>query len=142
MQKLGVDIYTSTSVKRMEAVDSTQGVALFYENSDKKALIAQVDRVLLTAGQSVVCPELRCKVASDASECVPFPVTSRGKIESDEFSRAKGFETFFVIGDVAEIRSENQERPCPPTAQVAFQVGRLHCAGFVFVYIQFFFNVM
>lgn len=121
-QKLGVDIYTSTSVKRMEAVDPGQSVRLFYESSDKQSLTADVDRVLLTAGQSVVCPELRCTSTSSDSECIPFPVTSRGKVESDEFSRARGFETFFVIGDVAEVRSEKQERPCPPTAQVAFQV--------------------
>ena len=115
----------------MEAQHSNQSITLFYESSDKQALTAQVDRVLLTAGQSVVCPGLRCKSTSSDNECVPFPVTPRGKVESDEFSRAKGFETFFVIGDVAEIRSEKQEKPCPPTAQVAFQVKERERVGVI-----------
>lgn len=49
--------------------------------------------------------------------------TMRGRVKVDEYLRAPGHEDIFVIGDCALIINEEQNRPYPPTAQIAIQHG-------------------
>ncbi|MFC4076006.1 NAD(P)/FAD-dependent oxidoreductase [Salinithrix halophila] len=48
--------------------------------------------------------------------------TMRGRVKVDEFLRAPGYEDLFIIGDNSLILND-QERPYPPTAQMAMQQG-------------------
>lgn len=49
--------------------------------------------------------------------------TMRGRIKVDEYLRAPGYEDVFIVGDCALIINEEQDRPYPPTAQMATQHG-------------------
>ncbi|MDA8353734.1 MAG: NAD(P)/FAD-dependent oxidoreductase [Firmicutes bacterium] len=49
--------------------------------------------------------------------------TARGRVKVDEYLRAPGYEDFFVVGDSSLIFNE-EERPYPPTAQMATQQGQ------------------
>jgi NADH dehydrogenase len=49
--------------------------------------------------------------------------TMRGRVKVDEYLRAPGHEDIFVVGDCALIINEEQNRPYPPTAQIAIQHG-------------------
>lgn len=48
--------------------------------------------------------------------------TMRGRVKVDEYLRAPGYDNVFIIGDNSLIFNEN-ERPYPPTAQMATQQG-------------------
>lgn len=48
--------------------------------------------------------------------------TMRGRVKVDEFLRAPGYEDVFVVGDCSLIFND-EERPYPPTAQMATQQG-------------------
>ncbi|PTM57736.1 NAD(P)/FAD-dependent oxidoreductase [Desmospora activa] len=50
--------------------------------------------------------------------------TMRGRVKVDEYLRVPGHENIFVIGDSSLIFND-QERPYPPTAQMATQQGQL-----------------
>ncbi|WEG13787.1 NAD(P)/FAD-dependent oxidoreductase [Pullulanibacillus sp. KACC 23026] len=45
----------------------------------------------------------------------------RGRLKVDQDLRAPGYDTIFVIGDCALFYGEGEERPYPPTAQIAIQ---------------------
>lgn len=47
--------------------------------------------------------------------------TSRGKIEVREDMRAKQYDNIFVLGDCALVMNPENDRPYPPTAQIAIQ---------------------
>ena len=47
--------------------------------------------------------------------------TTRGRVKVDQHLRAPGFENVFVVGDCALIIDEENDRPYPPTAQIAIQ---------------------
>lgn len=47
--------------------------------------------------------------------------TMRGRIKVEEDLRAPGFDHVFVIGDCALIINKENDRPYPPTAQIAIQ---------------------
>jgi NADH dehydrogenase len=49
--------------------------------------------------------------------------TMRGRVKVDEYLRAPGHEEIFIVGDCALIINEEQNRPYPPTAQIAIQHG-------------------
>ncbi|OYD07187.1 NAD(P)/FAD-dependent oxidoreductase [Paludifilum halophilum] len=49
--------------------------------------------------------------------------TMRGRIKVDEYLRAPGYENLYVIGDNSLIINPENERPYPPTAQMATQQG-------------------
>lgn len=47
--------------------------------------------------------------------------TMRGRIKVEKDLRAPGFENVFVVGDCALLINEENDRPYPPTAQIAIQ---------------------
>ncbi|RKD21715.1 NADH dehydrogenase [Ammoniphilus oxalaticus] len=47
----------------------------------------------------------------------------RGRVKVDEYLRAPGYDDVFVIGDGSLVIDETQNRPFPPTAQIAMQQG-------------------
>ncbi|HEU5139635.1 MAG TPA: NAD(P)/FAD-dependent oxidoreductase [Bacillales bacterium] len=47
--------------------------------------------------------------------------TNRGKLPVESDLRAKGYDNIFVIGDCALVINPENERPFPPTAQIAMQ---------------------
>lgn len=47
--------------------------------------------------------------------------TMRGRIKVEKDLRAPGFEDVFVVGDCALLIDEENDRPYPPTAQIAIQ---------------------
>lgn len=49
--------------------------------------------------------------------------TMRGRIKVDEYLRAPGYDDVYIVGDCALIINEEQNRPYPPTAQMAIQHG-------------------
>jgi NADH dehydrogenase len=49
--------------------------------------------------------------------------TNRGKVPVREDLRAKGYDDVFVIGDCALVINPDNDRPYPPTAQIAMQEG-------------------
>nr|5KMQ_A Chain A, FAD-dependent pyridine nucleotide-disulfide oxidoreductase [Caldalkalibacillus thermarum TA2.A1]5KMQ_B Chain B, FAD-dependent pyridine nucleotide-disulfide oxidoreductase [Caldalkalibacillus thermarum TA2.A1]5KMQ_C Chain C, FAD-dependent pyridine nucleotide-disulfide oxidoreductase [Caldalkalibacillus thermarum TA2.A1]5KMQ_D Chain D, FAD-dependent pyridine nucleotide-disulfide oxidoreductase [Caldalkalibacillus thermarum TA2.A1] len=49
--------------------------------------------------------------------------TMRGRIKVDPYLRAPGHENIFIVGDCALIINEENNRPYPPTAQIAIQHG-------------------
>jgi NADH dehydrogenase len=49
-----------------------------------------------------------------------FDVT-RGRLELEKDLRAPGYENIFVIGDCGMVYGEGEDRPYPPTAQIAIQ---------------------
>ncbi|WP_124726682.1 NAD(P)/FAD-dependent oxidoreductase [Staphylospora marina] len=49
--------------------------------------------------------------------------TMRGRVKVDEYLRAPGYDNVFIIGDSSLVFNE-QERPYPPTAQMATQQGQ------------------
>ncbi|MDR6226316.1 NAD(P)/FAD-dependent oxidoreductase [Desmospora profundinema] len=49
--------------------------------------------------------------------------TMRGRVKVDEYLRAPGYEDVFIVGDSSLIFNE-EERPYPPTAQMATQQGQ------------------
>ncbi|QTH39953.1 NAD(P)/FAD-dependent oxidoreductase [Cohnella sp. LGH] len=53
--------------------------------------------------------------------------TMRGRVKVDEFLRAPGHENIFVLGDNSLVFNPENERPYPPTAQIAMQQG-VNCA--------------
>jgi len=53
--------------------------------------------------------------------------TMRGRIKVDEFLRIPGHDNVFVLGDCSLMINPENERPYPPTAQIAMQQGVL-CA--------------
>jgi NADH:ubiquinone reductase (H+-translocating) len=50
--------------------------------------------------------------------------TMRGRVKVDEYLRAPGHEDIFIIGDSSLVFNEENERPYPPTAQIAMQQGQ------------------
>lgn len=50
--------------------------------------------------------------------------TMRGRVKVDEYLRAPGHDNVFVIGDSSLIFNEEDNRPYPPTAQMATQQGQ------------------
>lgn len=50
--------------------------------------------------------------------------TMRGRIKVDEQLRVPGFTDVFIVGDCALLINEEQNRPYPPTAQIAIQHGQ------------------
>jgi NADH dehydrogenase len=48
--------------------------------------------------------------------------TMRGRVKVDEFNRAPGYDHVFVVGDSSLVLNK-EERPYPPTAQIAMQQG-------------------
>lgn len=49
--------------------------------------------------------------------------TMRGRIKVDEFLRIPGHENIFVLGDCSLMINPENDRPYPPTAQIAMQQG-------------------
>jgi NADH:ubiquinone reductase (H+-translocating) len=47
----------------------------------------------------------------------------RGRVKVDSYLKAPGFDNIFIIGDCALFFNEETERPYPPTAQIAMQMG-------------------
>ncbi|HEX7064645.1 MAG TPA: NAD(P)/FAD-dependent oxidoreductase [Bacillales bacterium] len=47
--------------------------------------------------------------------------TNRGKLPVEKDMRAKGYDNIFVIGDCALVINPENDRPYPPTAQIAMQ---------------------
>ncbi|WP_028401401.1 NAD(P)/FAD-dependent oxidoreductase [Ectobacillus panaciterrae] len=47
----------------------------------------------------------------------------RGRIKVDEYMRAPGHDDVFIVGDSALIINPENDRPYPPTAQIAIQEG-------------------
>lgn len=47
----------------------------------------------------------------------------RGRIKVDQFLRAPGHDDVFIVGDAALIFNPENDRPYPPTAQIAIQEG-------------------
>ncbi|UOY90970.1 NAD(P)/FAD-dependent oxidoreductase [Ectobacillus sp. JY-23] len=47
----------------------------------------------------------------------------RGRIKVDEYMRAPGHDDVFIVGDAALIFNPENDRPYPPTAQIAIQEG-------------------
>ncbi|MFX3622862.1 MAG: NAD(P)/FAD-dependent oxidoreductase [Ectobacillus sp.] len=47
----------------------------------------------------------------------------RGRVKVDEFLRAPGHDDVFIVGDAALVFNPQNERPYPPTAQIAIQEG-------------------
>ncbi|GAA3319994.1 hypothetical protein GCM10020331_029190 [Ectobacillus funiculus] len=47
----------------------------------------------------------------------------RGRIKVDQFLRAPGHDDAFIVGDAALIFNPENDRPYPPTAQIAIQEG-------------------
>jgi NADH dehydrogenase len=47
----------------------------------------------------------------------------RGRVKVDEFLRAPGHDDVFIVGDAALIFNPENDRPYPPTAQIAIQEG-------------------
>jgi NADH dehydrogenase len=60
--------------------------------------------------------------------------TMRGRVKVDEYLRAPGYDNVFIIGDNSLIFNEN-ERPYPPTAQMATQQGQ-HLAKNLLAYLR------
>ncbi|MGF7535133.1 NAD(P)/FAD-dependent oxidoreductase [Bacillus mexicanus] len=50
--------------------------------------------------------------------------TGRGRITVDKHLKAPGYENVFIIGDCAVFINEDTNRPYPPTAQIAMQMGK------------------
>jgi NADH dehydrogenase len=53
--------------------------------------------------------------------------TMRGRVKVDEFLRAPGHPEVFVLGDSSLVFNKENDRPYPPTAQIATQQGQ-NCA--------------
>lgn len=51
----------------------------------------------------------------------------RGRVQVDGKLHAPGYENIFVVGDCAVVINKEQNRPYPPTAQIAMQMGE--CIG-------------
>ncbi|MBO9130686.1 NAD(P)/FAD-dependent oxidoreductase [Bacillus sp. 165] len=47
----------------------------------------------------------------------------RGRVKVDEFMHAPGYDDVFILGDAALIFNPENDRPYPPTAQIAIQQG-------------------
>jgi len=74
----------------------------------------RTDTLIWTAGVKATFPD---GLAEDAIE--------RGRIQVDRFSKVIGTENVYAIGDVAEMRSEDQPKGHPMLAPVAQQMGQL-----------------
>lgn len=49
--------------------------------------------------------------------------TMRGRVKVDGYLRAPGHENIYIVGDCALLINEEANRPYPPTAQIAIQMG-------------------
>jgi NADH dehydrogenase len=56
-----------------------------------------------------------------------LPLTPHGRIDCDEYTRVRGFENVWAVGDAAAIPDPAQKRqkPSPPTAQHALRQGKV-----------------
>jgi NADH dehydrogenase len=56
-----------------------------------------------------------------------LPLTEHGRIDCDEYTRVRGFENVWAVGDAAAIPDPAQKRqkPSPPTAQHALRQGKV-----------------
>lgn len=50
--------------------------------------------------------------------------TMRGRVKVDEYLRAPGYDNVFILGDCSLIINPENDRPFPPTAQMATQQGQ------------------
>ncbi|SFS43016.1 NAD(P)/FAD-dependent oxidoreductase [Marininema halotolerans] len=83
------------------------------------------DGVILKGGEEVKAATVvwNCGVRGNALLEESGLETMRGRIKVDEFLRAPGYEDLFIIGDNSLVFN-NEERPYPPTAQMAMQQGQ------------------
>ncbi|MEA2470461.1 MAG: hypothetical protein QOE38_1460 [Thermoleophilaceae bacterium] len=56
-----------------------------------------------------------------------LPLTSHGRIDCDEYTRVRGLENVWAVGDAAAIPdpAQNRKAPSPPTAQHALRQGKV-----------------
>jgi NADH dehydrogenase len=50
--------------------------------------------------------------------------TTKGRVMDDEYLRAPGYDNVFILGDCSIVMNE-QNKPYPPTAQIATQQGKV-----------------
>lgn len=82
------------------------------------------DTVRLSSGETLETKTLIWTAGVKASDLVtvpPLPRTRAGRIEVDQFLRAKGYENVFVIGDLAAFVQDGRELPM--LARPAMQEG-------------------
>lgn len=81
------------------------------------------DGVLLASGEEIKSKTIVWTTGVRGSSIVDKSgfETMRGRIKVEPDLRAPGFEDVFVIGDCALIINEENNRPYPPTAQIAIQ---------------------
>lgn len=101
----GVEFIFNTHIKECHA-----DYVLIQEKGTEKLERIDVGTVIWTGGVRGNC----------IVEQSGFDVT-RGRLTVDKDMRAPGYENIFVIGDCALVYGEGEDRPYPPTAQIAIQ---------------------
>ncbi|SDX21366.1 NADH dehydrogenase [Marininema mesophilum] len=83
------------------------------------------DGVILKGGEEVKAANVvwNCGVRGNSLLEETGLETMRGRVKVDEFLRAPGYEDLFIIGDNSLVFND-EERPYPPTAQMAMQQGQ------------------
>lgn len=84
------------------------------------------DGVILKGGEEIKAATVvwTCGVRGNSLLEEAGVETMRGRVKVDEYLQAPGYENLYVIGDNSLIFND-QERPYPPTAQMATQQGEL-----------------
>lgn len=99
LNKLGVEILTSSNITEVKA----DGVLI---NGEK---FISTETIIWAAGVQ----------GSDIANNLDIATTGRGRVETDEFLRAKGKEEVFVVGDNIFFIPEGEERPVPQMVENA-----------------------
>jgi NADH:ubiquinone reductase (H+-translocating) len=88
------------------------------------------DFVELSTGERIPCRAL-CWTAGVKPPAVSremgLPLTPQGRIDCDEYTRVRGLENVWAVGDTAAIPdpAQKREKPSPPTAQHALRQGKV-----------------
>jgi NADH dehydrogenase len=88
------------------------------------------DFVELSTGERIPCRAV-CWTAGVKPPAVSrelgLPLTPQGRIDCDEYTRVRGLENVWAVGDTASIPdpAQNRQKPSPPTAQHALRQGKV-----------------